>query len=298
MAGAPIGQVNPAKLAGAPISWGVCEVPGWGRALPPRQVLSEMRSLGLAATELGPPGYLGSDSASIRRHLESAGLRALGGFRAVILHDPRTRTASLADAEAEARRFHDLGCAYFISSPIVDERWSSPRRLDDREWRLLLQGLEELERISEAHGLIHVVHPHVGTLIETEEDVERLMATSNVRWCLDTGHLSLGGTDPAAFARRHGDRVALVHLKDARQRLAPDLLARRISLLQAVRDGVFCPLGDGDVDVRGVVKALIDRGYDGWWTFEQDATIDDQAPVPDLAAGVRRSLEYLLRVGG
>ena len=289
-------RVDPEKLAGAPISWGVSEVPGWGRSLPPEQVLREMRSLGLRATELGPTGYLGIDVPSTRGHLQSAGLRALGGFQPLVLHDPDQLPAALAYTEKEARLFHEVGCSYFVSSPVMDVQWSAPRRLDAREWGLLLQGLGAVERICQANGLIQVVHPHIGTLIETADDVAHLMATSNVRWCLDTGHLALGGTDPAELIRRHRDRVALVHLKDAHLALAPDLLARRTTLLEAVREGVFCSLGDGDVDVRGIVAALLNRGYDGWWVFEQDASIDERAPVPELAGHVRKSLHYLLGV--
>lgn len=289
-------RVDPEKLAGAPISWGVCEVPGWGRSLPPEQVLGEMRSLGLRATELGPTGYLGVDIPSTRGHLQSAGLRALGGFQPLVLHDSDQLAATLAYIEVEARLFREVGCSYFVSSPVMDAHWSSPRPLEKSEWERLLEGLSAVDRICEANGLIQAVHPHIGTIVETAEDVEHLMAASNVRWCLDTGHLALGGIDPADLARCHGDRIALVHLKDAHLDPAPDLLARRTTLLDAVRQGVFCSLGEGDVDIHGVVEALLDRGYDGWWVFEQDASIDELAPVPDLAGRVRRSLDYLLGV--
>src|SRR5215475_9822630 len=96
------------RLAAAPISWGVCEVPGWGLQLEPDRVLAEMHELGVAATEAGPDGYLGSVSearATLARH----GLELVGGFLPVVLHDPGQLEATLAKVRRTAALFADLG---------------------------------------------------------------------------------------------------------------------------------------------------------------------------------------------
>jgi inosose dehydratase len=290
------------RLAGAPISWGVCEVPGWGHQLAPARVLSEMAALGLMATELGPAGYLGAAPDAINRQLAEHGLRAVGGFVPLVLHDPARRDETKAAAAAAAGLLHAVGAEVFVTAVVVDEAWSARVPLDDDSWAALCAGLSEVDKVCESFGLTHVLHPHVGTLVETAADVERVLDESHVRWCLDTGHLAIGGADPVAFAKEHSDRVAHVHLKDVRLTAAAPVRSGEISLKEATQRGLFCPLGQGDVPIAAVVSALEDAGYDGWYVLEQDTALadptdttatTDAAADQDPAADVQASIAYL-----
>jgi inosose dehydratase len=283
-----------ARVAGAPISWGVCEVPGWGLMLSPDRVLTEMRQLGIAATELGPVGYLGDDPGEVGALLKRAGLRLVGGFVPVVLHDLAARADMLSFARQAARTLSLAGAGVFVTAVVVDPGWSPRIPLSSAEWRTLAAGLEVLDALCTDHDLIQVLHPHVGTLVETAADVERVLESSGCSWCLDTGHLTVGGVDPAAFAAQNASRVAHVHLKDVRLEIAAEVREGRLSLLEGTRHGLFQPLGRGDVDIAGVVRSLEAAGYEGWYVLEQDCTLDVE---PALGSGpideVRRSLDFL-----
>jgi inosose dehydratase len=293
---APAGGVLD-RLAGAPISWGVCEVPGWGIMLPRERVLSEMRRLGLKASELGALGYLGDDPAQIRALLASFSLGAVGGFVPVALHDPSVRQQAERDAERAAHLLAGAGGTYFVTAAVVDADWTAPFELDGRQWDDFAAGLSMVERVCAAHGLTQVLHPHVGTLVERAEHVHQVLQRSGVQFCLDTGHFSIGGIDPARFAADHSDRVGLVHLKDVDMSLAPAVRDHETTLLEATRSGLFQALGRGGVDIAGAVTALEQRGYDGWYVLEQDTTIAQSAAGSvDPAADVKASIDYLQRV--
>jgi inosose dehydratase len=119
----------------------------------------------------------------------------------------------------------------------------------------------------------------VGTLIETAEQVERALEVVEVGWCLDTGHLLIGGVDPVRFAQSHGERVVHVHLKDVDAALAAEVRVGRRSLLDATRDGLFRALGQGDARIAEVTGALQALGYDGWLVLEQDTAVAGQEPT-------------------
>lgn len=291
---APQGTVAE-RLAGAPISWGVCEVPGWGVMLPPDRVLSEMAGLGLKASELGALGYLGDEPAAIAALLERHGLGAVGGFVPLVIHERAKRTALVDDAERAASLLAGSGGTYFVTAAVVDQAWSEPGELSAQEWDAAAEGLEIVEEICARHGLTQVLHPHVGTIVELASHLEEVLERSAVAWCLDTGHLAIGGADPVAFAGEHADRVGLVHVKDVALEHAEAVRSHKTSLLDATRTGMFRSLGKGDVDVAGVVRVLEERGYQGWYVLEQDTTIDpSEAGRVDPKADVKVSVDYLL----
>ncbi len=274
------------RLAAAPISWGVCEVPGWGHQLEPERVFGEMASLGIKATELGPIGYLPFEPAAIREALDRHGLRLVGGFVPLVLHEP---TLDTAEAERVAAVLAAAGAEVFNAAVVADAGWSPPLPLDDDAWKRLALHLAEVERRVEQHGLTLALHPHVGTQVETAADVERMLELSEVGWCLDTGHLLIGGVDPAEFARRHGDRVVHVHLKDVDMAVA----GRGLSLVQAVQAGLFRPLGAGDVRLDEVLDGL--DGYGRWLVLEQDTALTGEEPPVGSGpvTDVRASIGYL-----
>jgi inosose dehydratase len=293
---APKGSVVE-RLAGAPISWGVCEVPGWGVMLPRERVLAEMRDLGLKASELGAIGYLGDDPKAIGALLASFSLGAVGGFVPVALHEPPPKRVLERDAVQAAQLLAGAGGTYFVTAAVVDADWSPPFEPDSHQWDEFASGLALVERICSDHGLLQVLHPHVDTLVERADHVQQVLQRSDVSWCLDTGHFAIGGTDPVAFANEHADKVGLVHLKDVDLSLAPAVREHRTTLLEATRSGLFQALGRGGVDIAAVVQALEANAYSGWYVLEQDTTISETAAgAVDPAADVKVSIDYLTGV--
>lgn len=280
------------RLAAGPISWGVCEVPGWGAELPPERVLREMRSVGITATEAGPSGYLGRDVVEISSRLEHAGVRLVGGFLPVVVHDPASLAGTLDAVRSAVELLAAAGATHVVSAAVADLAWSPRVRLDDRGWEHVFAALARLDDLARARGLEHVLHPHAGTLVETDAEVRRVLSGCDVGICLDTGHLVLGGTDVAALVRDSGSRIRHVHLKDVRAPVARRLREGALDLVGATREGLFCALGDGDVPVAEVVGALEEQGYDGWYVLEQDTTLDSAAiaegsgPIEDVARSV------------
>jgi inosose dehydratase len=281
------------RIAGAPISWGVCEAPDWGHEIAADRVLSEMHGLGLGATELGPTGYLGGDPAQVRDRLERYGLTLIGGFLPVPLHvDP---ALDLSAAEAAIRTLAAAGSEVVVlAAQSADGSYDRKIALNDAEWRILLGNLERLREMIAGLGMTTTLHPHVGTAIEDRPSVLRLLESSDIPLCLDTGHLVIGGTDPLELVRLAAGRVAHVHLKDVRLPVAATVSAGDTSYIGAVRSGLYAPLGGGDLDIGGIVDALEASGYQGWYVLEQDAALHGE-PLPGEGPlrDVRRSVEFL-----
>ena len=286
------------RVASAPISWGICEVPGWGAMLPTRRVLTEMSGLGLTATELGAPGFLPEGPDEVKGELAEFGMTLLGGFTPVVLHDPAMRETTIAQATATARLFERAGGTKFVTAVVQDPDWSVPRALTPEEQRHMVEMFGVIDEICAAHGLQQVLHSHVQTLVETADDVNRVLDTCDVNWCLDTGHLAIGGVDPVQFAKEAMERVGHVHLKDVRLDMVAPVLRREVSLMHATQNGLFTPLGQGDVDIAGVVQTLEAAGYQGWYVIEQDTAITDGLPPEGQGpiSEVRTSLQYLTDV--
>ena len=288
------------RVAGAPISWGVCEVPGWGHQLAPDLVLRQMRELGLAATEFGPEGFLPDPPADKAATLASYGLRAVGQFVPVVLHDPGHDPLPEVEAAITGLVAADAGTVVVAAATGTDGYDARPV-LDEAGWSCLLGNLDRISATASAAGLVATLHPHVGTMIESGEETYRVLEGSGIGLCLDTGHLLIGGGDPVATAARWPDRIAHVHLKDVRLGLARRVRAGDTTYATAVADGMYAPLGAGDVDIAAIVRLLEDSGYAGWYVLEQDTVLraaPGEAGGADPVDDVRASLAYLLSLAG
>ncbi|SHE53274.1 TIM barrel protein [Streptoalloteichus hindustanus] len=262
------------RVAGAPISWGVCEVPGWGHVLDPETVLAEMAGLGLTATELGPPDYLPSDPERLRAVLSRHGLGLVGGFLPVVLHEADRVEESLAEADRVARVLAAGGAEVLVLAASTGlDGYDERPRLTDGQWRTLVATAAAVREAAARHGLTTALHPHVGTHVETGAETERFLSDSDLSICLDTGHLLIGGGDPAAVASRWAHRVGHVHLKDVRAAVAERVRAGELTYTEAVGQGIYTPLGDGDVDVAAIVASLTAADYQGWYVLEQDTAL-------------------------
>ena len=285
------------RIAGAPISWGVCEVPGWGFQLDVDSVLREMREVGIVATEFGPDGFLPDEPVAKAEALEEAGLRAVGQFVPVVLHDPGHDPLPEVESAMEALTLAGATTVVVAAATGV-EGYDARPELDDAQWDTLLANLDLVTAAAEARGLTATLHPHVGTLVESGEETERVLAGSRIGLCLDTGHLLIGGGDPVEIARAHPGRIGHVHLKDVRLDVAERVRAGELSYTDGVSSGMYVPLGEGDVDIAAIVGSLEDDGYAGWYVLEQD-TILTGPPAEtgvDPLADVRTSLEFVRSV--
>jgi inosose dehydratase len=283
-----------ARIAGAPISWGVCEVPGWGWQYDAGTVLTQMREVGLAATEFGPAGFLPDEPDAKAATLSGHGLRAVGGFVPVVLHDPSYDPGP--EVERELRGFVAAGAGTLVLAAATGlDGYDERPVLDDAQWMTLLANLDRLAGLAAAQGVTATLHPHVGTMVENAGDVARVLEGSTIGLCLDTGHLLIGGVDPVELARTHTDRIVHTHLKDVDAGRARTVRAGEVSYTEGVRGGIYRPLGRGDIDIAAIVSTLEAAGYQGWYVLEQDTVLDGEpaAGEPGPVADVRTSVGYL-----
>jgi inosose dehydratase len=280
------------RIAGAPISWGVCEVPGWGHQLSPERVLTEMREVGLSATEFGPEGFLPSTPDAVAQTLDRHDLHAVGGFTPLLLHrpdhDPVPEVAELLQTYAAT------GSDTLVLSSVTGlDGYDERPALDEDGWRTLLSNLDRLTALAAGHGVRAVLHPHVGTMVQNPDEVQRVLAGSEIALCLDTGHLLIGGTDPAELTRQAPERIAHTHMKDVDAAKARQVQDGRRTYTEAVREGMYRPLGTGDVDFEAIVRYLRQQGYQGWYVLEQDTILTEEPTGEGPLTDVRTSVEYL-----
>ncbi len=285
------------RIAGAPISWGVCEVPGWGWQADAATVLLQMRQLGLVATEFGPDGFLPAEPEAKAKTLADNGLRAVGGFVPVLLHDPAQDP--VPGIEQALKGFTVAGAGTLVLAAATGTNGYDARPvLDDAGWQVLLANLDRVALVASRSAITATLHPHVGTMVETADEVERVLAGSTIGLCLDTGHLLIGGADPVALAAAHAGRIRHTHLKDVDAAWARRVQSGEVTYTDAVRQGMYRPLGQGDVDIAAIVGSLEGAGYDGWYVLEQDAMLARAPEVADVGPmeDVRVSIQHLLDI--
>ena len=283
------------RVAGAPVSWGVCEVPGWGYQLDPDTVLDQMRAVGIVATEFGPVGFLADDPSERAEQLAGYGLSAVGGFLPVLLHDPEHDPLPELDVFIDGCLACGAGVVVLAAYTGV-EGYDERPALDDQGWAMMLANLDRMSDHARRRGVLASLHPHVGTMVETGEETERVLAGSGIGLCVDTGHLVVGGADPVALTARHPERVVHVHLKDVDAALAQQVVGGGLAFGEAVRKGIFRPLGQGDVDIAAMVRTLEAAGYRGWYVLEQDVMLDGRPEDEGPVGNVRQSLDFLTGV--
>ena len=167
------------------------------------------------------------------------------------------------------------------------------------EWTVFLANLQRLEGVVNDAGLETALHPHWGLAIATGKDIDRLLESSDVGLCLDTGHVYLAGTDPVDVAKAARGRVLHVHLKDLDPVKAAQVRSGEVPFRESVIDGLFVPLGQGGVDIAGVIATLEADGYQGWYVLEQDVSLKGDPPVGEgPKADAIESVAYLRSLGG
>lgn len=267
----------------SPIAWINDDMPELGGDTPLERVLAEAREIGYAGIELG--GKFPRDSQELRALLARFELALVGGWYSASL---LTRTAGeeIAALQAHLGLLKALGCRVFIlaetSNAIHGDRarpLSATPRLDRAAWAHFGAKLTEVADAVAAAGLRFAYHHHLGTVVESGEDIEWFLRSTgpSVGLTIDTGHAALGGVDAVALIRAHPQRVAHVHCKDIRGKVFRKIKAEGGSFLRGVLEGMFTVPGDGDLDFGKVMQALAEIGYSGWIIVEaeQDPAVAD-----------------------
>lgn len=243
------------QLAGAPISWGVCEANGWGYQLEVDRVLTEMRECGITATELGPDGYLPQDAKELARVLDGHGLELCGAFVPIVLHKKDRLKASYDRARRQAEVLAKLNAGNFVlATPAEDGEYDSRDPMDAEAKAVFSESLPMITEIAKEFGLQMVLHPHAGTMFETPNDLDFLLNETDINLCLDTGHIVVGGGKPLDIAKRAGSRIKHVHLKDCDATAAARIQNQTSTYSTEVKNGMYKPLGNGDAQISEVIS--------------------------------------------
>jgi inosose dehydratase len=292
------------RLAGAPVTFGVWERTVDRPDLVARERLLETAgALGYRGLELGPPGYLGADPGAVRDALASHDLELAGAFAPVHLADADAFEADMDELDRTlAVLAGDGGVAVLADAetPIREAAVGQPSELertalDDDAFATALERLNRAVERCRAAGVRPVFHPHAGTYIETPAEIERMLAGTDVELCLDSGHIAIGGGDPVAIAQRCAGRIAHLHLKDVDGAMLQRLRGGEIEMMAAWEAGLFCPLGEGIVDVEGFLAATTVDGFDGWLVLEQDRVAVRDPDLDGVRAVEERNLEAVRR---
>jgi inosose dehydratase len=295
------------RVANAPCSWGALEFE-WAGTMPPyAKVLDEMASTGYAGTELGRWGFMPTEPATLRDELTRRRLALLGAFVPVRLTVEDDHRAGSDAAVRVARLLEDtVGDSGLVV--LADDTARDPVRtkiagrvtpehmLDESGWTTLAAGANRIAQdVQSATGLRTVFHHHCATFVETPAEIDELMSRTDpslVGLCLDTGHCTFGGGDPLKTLDRWRDRVWHVHLKDCDPAIRQQSAREQWDYAASVRHGVFCELGQGQVDFRGILARLAQTSYAGWLVVEQDVLPSMGTPA-ESAARNRRYLQSL-----
>jgi inosose dehydratase len=292
------------KIGNAPCSWGV-EFAGDPRNPSWETVLDECKTAGYHGIELGPVGFMPEDPARLADALSERNLELIGGVLFRPFHDAGQWDDVLDGAVRTCKALNAHGAQHFVLidsiSPLRAPTAGRPDeavQLDADEWAAYVGRIEHIARMGqEEYGLTASIHPHAGGFCDFLPEVERLLDAVEpeiLRLCIDTGHSHYAGFDPVAFIRRYRERIAYVHFKDIEPRVKQQVISDRTDFYEACAQGIFCNLGDGETDFSGVRDLLVESGYRGWCTVEQDCDpTGETSPISDAAA----NRTYLQTIG-
>jgi inosose dehydratase len=274
------------RVANAPCNFGIysLEAPVIG----PDELLSELAAAGYTGIDSGPIGFLGTGAELVDR-LDRHGMHLAGGWVDLRFTDPDGYAEDLAGLDAAldvftAVRPDDPRFAPrpTLALPADPHRFARPGEPIDPAlampagaWPGFAERVQQAADRCRDRGLEPVFHYHLGTQVETGDEADRLLELTDISVCLDTGHLRLAGGDPVAAVHRWGERIRQVHIKDAAPEIHARVRASGGDFAAVVAEGGFCAVGQGDVDVAGVLRALGEIGYAGWLVVEQDAPVSD-----------------------
>jgi inosose dehydratase len=302
------------KFSSCPGSWGIedsenPENTPWG------VVLDQIRNITFNALELGPYGYLPSEVAFLTKELNKRDLRIVAGtlyddlISKESFHRIVKKTHEICGVLSSIPVAEPLGAQkqappyYVIIDAVKPEREKLARSvkapmLSSDLWRQMVSHIKEIAKISyDGYGVRSVIHHHAGGYIDYVDEIDKILSDiseDHVGLCFDTGHAYYAGIDPEHGIRRYGPRIEYVHFKDVDKSVYDVVIHENIGFYGACFKRLMCPIGEGTIDYSSVKTALIDMGYDGWITLEQDRHPSDTTNVPDC---IKKSLAHLQNLG-
>lgn len=273
-------ETNHFRIGIAPISWVNDDIPGLGDHYTQDQVLSEMSSLGYISTEMGR--LFMQDLQGLKSKLEEHGIKLASKFVGTLFSDANRLEQELQSFSEWVKYLKEMGCEHVIVCEMGGSMHWDPRRspedteiqkLTEKEWESLVEGLHRAANLCQESGMKLVYHPHAGTVVETAEEIDRLMGLTDpnlVHLLYDTGHALYGGYDPLELLKKYFGRIQYVHVKDVRRDVLEYVRKENIDFRTAVLKGLFTVPGDGCIDFAPIFKELIERNYNGWIIVEAE----------------------------
>ncbi|GLR09612.1 myo-inosose-2 dehydratase [Mixta theicola] len=274
-----------AKLGIAPIAWSNDDLPQLGGDTPLTTCLAESRQAGFQGVETG--GKFPKTTTELRAVLSEYQLDLVSGWYSGTLLDS-TVEEEIKKALPQLQLFRDCGAVCLVygeTAGTIQNRQDIPlanrRRLNEEQMQAYAEKLSQFAAFCRDFGVPLAFHHHMGTAIEDEHDIDRLMAatSADVGLLFDAGHLVFAGVDPMSILAKHGARINHVHTKDVRAEVLRALDWQRDSFLDAVLQGVYTVPGDGMIDFTAIINKLAHIGYEGWFVVEAE---QDPAKAPPL----------------
>ena len=268
------------KLGIAPIGWCNDDMPELGGENTFQQIVSEMALAGFTGCEIG--NKYPKDAAELKKALDLRGMRiASRWFSSFILTQPIEQVVEDFNKELDflaavgANRINVSEQSYSIQGKMDTPILTGGHKyvMNDEEWKRFCDGLNTLGKIAVERGFKLCFHHHMGTVVQTSEETDRMMSNTDPRYvflCYDTGHFTFAGEDPLTMLKKYVDRIGHVHLKDMRLDVVKQVKENNWSFLQAVRNGAFTVPGDGNVDFDPIFKVLDEANYEGWLLVEAE----------------------------
>lgn len=283
-----------------PITWTNDDMAELGGDIPLETCLAEMREAGYSGTELG--GKFPRRSAELGPILARYHLQLISGWCDGRIFE-REVAEEFAAIEPHLALLRDLGCRHVVYADTSGRHGYPPisrrPRLMDADWPAYGRKVTALAERMADFGVGMAFHHHIGTIVETEADIDRLMAVTGEAAGLlfDTGHCLFAGGDPAALLARHVARVVHVHCKDARRAVLDRVIAADMGFLEAVLAGVFTVPGDGCIAFAPLLRTLRQAGYSGWMVVEAEQDPRKAHPLTYAKLGYRNLRDRAVAAG-
>lgn len=289
----------PFRLGIHPINWVGEDVKEFGDETTFEQIIDDIQALGLTGTEMGRK--FPTDQVVLKRELNARGIQLVSQWKSVLLSDPSYRASELEQYRRHAEFLKEMGSEVISTCEVGGSLHFDPRRtpnekevirLDAEGWAHLAEGLNQAGEIAKQIGLKLTYHHHGGTVVESPEEIDRLMEMTDpslVHLLFDTGHSYYGGGDPLHLLRKHRERIAYIHLKDIRLEVLEKARSEQSDFVTCIRKGVFTVPGDGCIDFAPIFGELLGTSYTGWALLE-----GEQDPYQHPARlYAERSLQYI-----
>ena len=284
----------------APDSWGVW-FPENEKQTPWQRCMDEMQQAGYEGIELGPWGYLPNEYEALKAELDRRDLKLVAGTVGGNYVDDASIDGMIQTIDQLAPLLLRFPTARYVVllvdmyTDLMTGKDMMPRELTEAQWQQLYANVQRVCDHVRKYGLVPALHPHVDCYIQTEEQIERVLAHTDATLCLDTGHHVYGGGEPISFYKKHHDRIPYLHVKECDMGIKAQMDQNGWSFARAVSEGIMCEPGKGSIDFKELFDYMKEIGYDGWVVVEQDLypvkSFDEPLPI------AVRTRKYLKSVG-